>query len=379
MKCICRFARCKTDNSNFDNMLYKAAPIDKSVLADTVNMHLCEVTQHIPVLDEGKLNVYRDNLPPMPSEYIVEVEEVQTGLSKIKLTKAVGPDNVSHKILKELATSLAPPVTSIINNSVRQGIVPDQWKLARITPIPKLYPPVNIESDLRPIAVTNSLAKIAEKFVSRHFNEYFDEFTDDNQFGCVRNRSTTHALLKIMHELFLASDSSQNIIRVLFVDFTKAFDVIDHNVLFNKFVNCGMPEHVVAWSMDFLCGRKQFVKLTDSVSSVSHATAGTPQGTVSGPNDFKLIINDLQFDIGYVKFVDDTTTFSVSNDPHNCLLQKAADYLVSWTDVNGMVINTSKTQEMVVYFGKQLCVDDIPLICINGRHIRRLCHLNCLV
>jgi len=105
----------------------------------------------------------------MPSEYIVKVEEVQTRLSKIKLTKAVRPDNVPHNILKELATSLAPPVTSIFNNSVRQGIVPDQWKLTRITPIPKLYPPVNIESDLRPIAVTNSLAKIAEKFVSRHF------------------------------------------------------------------------------------------------------------------------------------------------------------------------------------------------------------------
>ena len=76
--------------------------------------------------------------------------------------------------------------------------------------------------------------------------------------------------------------------------------------------------------MDFLCGRKQFVKL--AVSSVSHVTAGTPQGIVSGPNDFKLIINDLQFYIGYLKFVDDTTTFSVSNDPYNCLLQKAADY-----------------------------------------------------
>ena len=86
-------------------------------------------------------------------------------------------------------------------------------------------------------------------------------------------------MLRICQQL--ASDSSQNIIRVLFVDFTKAFDVIDHNVLFNKFVNSGMPGHVVAWSMDFLCGRKQFVKLADSVSSVSHVTAGTPQGTVS--------------------------------------------------------------------------------------------------
>ena len=45
---------------------------------------------------------------------------------------------------------------------------------------------------------------------------------------------------------------------------------------------------------------------------------------------------------------------------------------MSWTNVNGMVINTSKTQEMVVYFGKQLRVDDIPLICINGRHIKKV-------
>ena len=83
---------------------------------------------------------------------------------------------------------------------------------------------------------------------------------------------------------------------------------------------------------------------------------------------------------GCVKFVDDTTTVSVSNDPHNCLLQKAADHLVSWTDVNGMVINTSKTQEMVVYFGKQLCVDDIPFVSVlTADTLRELCHLNCLV
>ena len=69
-----------------------------------------------------KTYAYRDNLPPMLSEYIVKVEEVQTELSKIKLTKAVGPDNVPYKILKELVTSLASPVTSIINNSVRQGM-----------------------------------------------------------------------------------------------------------------------------------------------------------------------------------------------------------------------------------------------------------------
>jgi len=100
-----------------------------------------------------------------------------------------------------------------------------------------------------------------------------------------------------MRELFLASDNSQNIrpIRVLFIDFTKALDVIDHNILLNKFVDCGMPKHVVVWSLvDFLSGCKQFVKIADSVSSTFKA--GTPQGTVCGSNDFMLIINDLNFD-----------------------------------------------------------------------------------
>ena len=74
-------------------------------------------------------------------------------------------------------------------------------------------------------------------------------------------------------------------------------------------------------------------------------------------NDFKLIINDLLFDIGYV-FVDDIATFSVSNDPHNCLLQKAADYRVlQWTNVNGIVIiNTIAKLKKWLYISVSSCV-----------------------
>ena len=98
---------------------------------------------------------------------------------------------------------------------------------------------MHIESNVRPIAVTNTIAKIAEKFVNRYSNDFYDEYTDVNQFGCVCGRSITHVLLKLMHELFVAADCTQNIIKILFVDFSKAFDVI----------------------FDFLNSRKQFVKL----------------------------------------------------------------------------------------------------------------------
>ena len=146
--------------------------------------------------------------------------------------------------------------------------------------VPKRFPPKHIESDIRPIAVTNTIAKITEEFVNRYFNDFCDKYTDINQFGCVCGRSITHVLLKFMHELFVAADCTQNIIKILFVDFSKAFDVIDHNILLDKYISNDIPEHITVWSVDFLNGRKQFVKIGDSVSNTTIVGAGTPQGTV---------------------------------------------------------------------------------------------------
>ena len=101
-----------------------------------------------------------------------------------------------------------------------------------------------------------------------------------------------------MHELFVAADCSQNIIRVLYVGFSKAFDVIHHNVLLNKFTSNNIPEHIIVWSLNFLNGRKQLVKIGNSVSNT---TAVTPQGTVSRPNDFRLVINNLTANTCYAQ------------------------------------------------------------------------------
>ena len=165
-------------------------------------------------------------------------------LEEIKVHKATGPDEIPNKILKELSHILAEPICAIINSSIRQGIVPEQWKISRITLLPKIFPPNSVENDIRPIAKTNVIAKIAERFISRRFNEFFNENMDKNQFGCVNSRSTSLALLKLTHEWFKASDKSNNIIRILFVDFTKAFDLIDHNILLKKFVDYAFPPHI---------------------------------------------------------------------------------------------------------------------------------------
>jgi len=142
--------------------------------------------------------------------------------------------------------------------------------------------------------------------------------------------------------------------------------------LFDQFVSSDVPQHVVVWSVDFFNGRKQFVKIDDSVPNTVTVGAGTPQGTVSGPNDFKLVINDLQFYTSYVKYVDDTTVLSVSKNVDDNTLQDCADHLVRWTQINGMKINTNKTKELVICFSKKVSIEDIPHLSIQGYNIDRV-------
>ena len=130
---------------------------------------------------------------------------------------------------------------------------------------------------------------------------------DANQFGSAKGRSTTLALIKFSHILFDAADDSTNIVRVLFVDFRKAFELIDNNVFCNKLIANMFPPHLSLWSLSFLCDRCQFVKIGHNCSKVMYVNAGAPQGTRAGPNDFNLMINYLHFELPYVKYVDDVS------------------------------------------------------------------------
>ncbi len=172
--------------------------------------------------------------------------------------------------------------------------------------------------------------------------------------------------------LFSASDNSANIIRVMFVDFAKAFDLIDHNVLMRKLIEYDFPPHVTAWSLSFLQGREQFVKINNCLSSVAILNSGCPQGTLSGPNNFKVLINDLRFSLSYIKYVDDTSVVSVSDDFNDNSLQVALIDLADWCKINSMRINAVKTKEMAVCFGKRFDVSALPSLSIDGSTIQRV-------
>jgi len=110
---------------------------------------------------------------------------------------------------------------------------------------------------------------------------------DTNQFGCIARRSTTHALITLTDEWFKASDNSDNFIRILFLDFSKAFDLMKYNVLLQTFLDYNFPPHITVWSLAFLQDQEQFVFIGNINSTILKSNFGTPQGSIAGPNDFK--------------------------------------------------------------------------------------------
>ena len=152
-------------------------------------------------------------------------------------------DAISNSLLISLADVLAAPIASVINSSIRTGCVPAQWKMSRLTLVPKVRPAIKIESDFRPIAISCPIASLADRIVVRHFNDHFSYYQDSNQFGVTSERSAVGllALAKLCDILFHESNNFVNTIRNLFVDFSKAFDLINHNTLSDKFDQYEFP------------------------------------------------------------------------------------------------------------------------------------------
>ena len=361
-----------SSKSVFDHLTYCGQSVNALDLSDVINNFLVSVGDSIPSLDSLSLNTLRSQLPECPLAFVVSEYSVYNALIHLKSSGSTGPDLLDNRLLIHLADVLSAPVCSLINSSIRSGIVPLQWRISRVSPIPKVTPALCIESDIRPISITPALSKIAESFIARFFNDHFCTLIDKKQFGSTKKRSTTHALIRFSHDLFLASDEPGNIIRILFVDFAKAFDLIDHNILMRKFIDNDFPVHLSCWSLSFLEERKQFVKVGNGVSSTAKICCGCPQGTLSGPNNFKLMINDLRFSLSYIKYVDDTSVASFSKNPDDTSLQSSLNDLSAWCALNSMKINTAKTKEMVIYFGKKYNLSYIKSLECNDNVINRV-------
>ena len=166
--------------------------------------------------------------------FTTSVSDVERELMKVHTDKAVGPDSVPNWVIRDCAGILAKPVCAIFNSSLRDGWIPDIWKAADIVPLPKVNPPTKLDTDLRPISLTSVLSKCLEKFISSWIMDTAREQIDIHQYGSMQGSSTVHALVNMIHRWQEALDSPGNLVHILFLDFRKAFNLVDHTVLMTK-------------------------------------------------------------------------------------------------------------------------------------------------
>ena len=128
-----------------------------------------------------------------------------------------------------------------------------------------LCPPVSIQSDLRPISLTATLDKILESFIGTWILERVGVTLDRRRYGALKKRSTTHALVDMMHHWHSAVDTGQSV-RIVFIDFAEACDRVDHNVLMSRLVDVDQPDIIVRWMHSYLLDRRQRVKVGNVLS-----------------------------------------------------------------------------------------------------------------
>ena len=140
---------------------------------------------------------------------------------------------------QEFAYELTEPVTKIFNTSLSTSEVPILWKCSNIIPIPKVKQPL-CESDTRPISLTPILSEVLEDFVVSWMIEDVGEHIDSRQFGSLKGSSTTYCLLDLIHNWLSELDNPGCYLRACFLDFSKAFDRIDHTIVIRKLIDLGV-------------------------------------------------------------------------------------------------------------------------------------------
>jgi len=167
-------------------------------------------------------------------------------------------------------------------------------------------------------------------------------------FGGLKQRSTAHALVSILHSWCSTLDQGGSV-RALFVDLTKAFDRVDHNILLTKLKDRGVPHCLVKWFHSYLSFRCQTVRVDNQYSDWVYITAGMPQGSPLGLLSFLLLIDDLSVDCLTHKYVDDTTlTELLPRGSQQTHMHTFLQQLHTWATPNKMKINFMKTKEMIL-------------------------------
>ena len=278
-------------------------------------------------------------------------DEISKAMSKLKYN-GKSSKTISTLVLKDNTIKLSEILTSLLNSCISNGYFPNELKIGCITPLYKNGSKCDIKN-YRPVCSLSPFSKIFERLIYNRMIDFIDKnnILSTNQFGFRKGLSTESAIIQFIDKVHNGLSKRQHTIAV-FMDLSKAFDVLDHNILSKKLEHYGFRGKFLELLMSFISNRNYFVSANGFKSNTKTVNIGVPQGSTLGPLLFLIYVNDMcnsSSILNFTQFADDTTiTHSGTN--LNILtneLEKELEKVLDWLLANKLIINLTKTHSML--------------------------------
>ncbi|KAI3352575.1 hypothetical protein L3Q82_005511 [Scortum barcoo] len=258
--------------------------------------------------------------------------------------------------------------------SLLQSVVPTCFKETIIVPVPKKTKILSLNDD-RPVALTSTIMKCFERLVKLFITSSIPDSLDPLQFAYRPNRSTEDAIALTLHTALSHLDQRDTYVRMLFIDYSSAFNTIVPSKLVTKLRDLGLNSALCDWILNFLTGRPQAVRMGSTTSSTLTLNTGAPQGCVLSPLLYSLFTHDCvatHSSNTIIKFAgDDTTVIGLITGDDETAYREEVRALTSWCQDNNLQLNVSKTKELIVDFRRRQREEHAPLS-INGTTVERV-------
>ena len=355
---------------------------DKKTISEILNKYFCNIGENLKsnIPNEADSD-YKQYMPNSVVNSLnlrpIDSGEVLKEIKRLNPRKACGHDNIGNKILLMCPEVFAHNLTIIYNHYIEIGEYPAALKIAKVIPIYKEGEHA-LPCNYRPISLLSVFNKIFERLICKQLVHFLEKYKLLYlfQFGYRKLHNTTLALIELTDRI-RSSIADGDIALGLFIDFTKAFDTVDHNILLYKLNHYGVRGHANNFFRSYLSNRSQFTVINGVESSIKKITCGVPQGSVLGPILFLIYVNDIHRCVTNCKtrlFADDTSLTICHKDPTELknIATTQIKNLIKWCNSNKLTINFKKTKYIIFHTRNKYIPDSLQEIVIDGKVIKRV-------
>ena len=306
----------------------------------------------------------------------ITMQEMVKALDKMDSKKAAGPDDIHPKLLKNLPEIGIEMFRKMFNKSLKEGMVPQNWRNARIIPLLKAGKDERCVQSYRPISLTSVIGKWMERVINDRLRFVLERkgFFSKCQAGFRRNRTVEDQLIRLTQEVHDGFQERKRTVMTLF-DYEKAYDKVWRDGLMNKIMEAGCSSKIGRWIQSWLANRKAWVTVGNENSKKKLMREGVPQGAVLSPLLFIIYINDLNSNwpegVSASMFADDLAVWASDRDWKEAKrkVEKATECVEQWSRKWLMKVNEGKCE--AILFSKDAKDKNIDVqLKINGENIK---------